>query len=81
MRLADGSRLDLDALVVATICHARADLLAPLGLHPGEVRMGDTLMGTQIDAEPTGATSVPGVWVAGNVANVSAQVVTAAAAG
>jgi thioredoxin reductase len=30
---------------------------------------------------PAGATSVPGVWVAGNVANPRAQVVTAAGEG
>ena len=30
---------------------------------------------------PTGATAVPGVWVAGNVADLRAQVITAAAAG
>jgi thioredoxin reductase len=34
-----------------------------------------------IDADATGQTAVPGVWVAGNVANVQAQVVTAAAGG
>ncbi len=38
-------------------------------------------MGTQIEADPTGATAVPGVWVAGNLANIQAQVITAAAAG
>jgi thioredoxin reductase len=32
-------------------------------------------------ADPTGATTVPGVWVAGNVAFMLAQVVTAAATG
>ena len=34
-----------------------------------------------ISADPTGATSVPGVWVAGNVSDLSAQVVVSAAAG
>ena len=38
-------------------------------------------MGTHIEADPAGATAVPGVWVAGNLANVQAQVITAAAAG
>jgi len=33
------------------------------------------------DADPTGRTSVPGVWVAGNVADPSAQVVVAAGQG
>jgi hypothetical protein len=35
----------------------------------------------QIEADPSGATSVPGVWVAGNLANIAAQVITSAAAG
>jgi hypothetical protein len=30
--------------VIAPICYARADLLAPLGLQPAEFRMGDALM-------------------------------------
>ncbi len=61
--------------------HARAELLAPLGLEPAELRHGDDLIGTYIEADPVGATAVPGVWVAGNLANLQAQVITAAAAG
>jgi thioredoxin reductase len=38
-------------------------------------------VGTRIEADPTGATAVPGVWVAGNLADVQAQVITSAAAG
>jgi len=34
-----------------------------------------------VPADPTGATAVPGVWVAGNVADLRAQVISAAAAG
>ncbi len=41
VRLADGTVIALDAVVVAPICYARADLLAPLGLHPAEFRAGD----------------------------------------
>jgi thioredoxin reductase len=46
-----------------------------------------TRLGCAIDdhgwvvADPTGLTSVPGVWVAGNVANPRAQVITAAGEG
>jgi thioredoxin reductase len=39
------------------------------------------VIGTQIEADPSGATSVPGVWVAGNLASIQAQVITSAAAG
>jgi thioredoxin reductase len=79
--LTDGTRVPLDALIVAPRMTARADLLAPLGLAPVEVSMGGHVIGTQIQADPSGATGVPGVWVAGNLAAIQAQVITAAAAG
>ncbi|HJY93811.1 MAG TPA: FAD-dependent oxidoreductase [Streptosporangiaceae bacterium] len=81
VRLAGGRQLKLDAVVVAPRMHARAELLAPLGLEPAELRHGDYLIGTYIEADPVGATAIPGVWVAGNLANLQAQVMTAAAAG
>ena len=65
-RLADGRQIKLDAVIVAPRMHARAELLAPLGLEPAELRHSDYLIG---------------VWVAGNLANLQAQVITAAAAG
>jgi thioredoxin reductase len=79
--LAGGRHIKLDAVIVAPRMQARAELLAPLGLTPVEVRLGEYVMGTQIEADPSGATAVPGVWVAGNLASVQAQVIMAAAAG
>jgi thioredoxin reductase len=61
--------------------HARAELLLPLGLKPAEVRLGEYLVGTRIEAGHAGATGVPGIWVAGNLADVQAQVMAVAAAG
>jgi thioredoxin reductase/SAM-dependent methyltransferase len=81
VRLEDGTQVGLNALAVAPVCRARTGLLAPLGLQPIEVRIGQQLAGTQIEADPAGATSAAGVWVAGNVASVQAQVVSSAAAG
>jgi SAM-dependent methyltransferase len=81
VRLDDGTEVALDALVVAPVSRARAELLAPLGLQPSELRLEGYLLGTQIDADANGATSAPGVWVAGNVASVRAQAVSSAAAG
>jgi thioredoxin reductase len=81
VRLADGTRVPLDALVVAPRPAANADLLAPLGLTPVEVQFSGQVIGTRIEADPTGATGVPGVWVAGNLADIQAQVITSAAAG
>ncbi|MEU4474591.1 bifunctional NAD(P)/FAD-dependent oxidoreductase/class I SAM-dependent methyltransferase [Micromonospora sp. NPDC023888] len=81
VRLADGRVVALDAVVVATRLTPRAGLLVGLGLAPEVVTMGEHVIGAQIPADPTGATSVAGVWVAGNVADIRSQVITSAAAG
>jgi thioredoxin reductase len=81
VRLADGRHVTLDVIVVVPRMQARADLLAPLGLKPAEMKIDEHTVGTYIEADPTGATAVPGVWVAGNLTNVQAQVIAAAAAG
>ena len=64
-------------VVVAPRMVARAGLLASLGLRPVEHPSG---AGEHVPADPTGRTEVPGVWVAGNVTDLIAQVGTAAAA-
>jgi thioredoxin reductase len=80
-RLADGTRVALDALIVAPKFVANAGLLAPFGLTPVEVSVGGQVIATRIAADPGGATGVPGIYVAGNVADPQAQVITSAAAG
>ncbi|SEG99899.1 Thioredoxin reductase [Nonomuraea solani] len=81
VRLADGRVIPRQAIAVATRMTARAGFLADLGLETAELEMGGHVMGTYIPADPSGATSVPGVWVAGNVTNLVDQVISAAAAG
>jgi len=81
VRLADGPRVALDALIVAPKFVANADLLVPFGLAPAEVSFGGQVFASRIAADPSGATSVPGIYVAGNVADPQAQVITSAAAG
>ncbi|SCL24610.1 Thioredoxin reductase [Micromonospora pallida] len=81
VRLADGGLVRVDALVVASRLAARADLLAPLGLRPVDVDHDGQLVGTRIPADASGATDVPGVWVAGNATAVAATVVVSAAQG
>lgn len=78
VRLEGGPVVPADAVVVQTRMVARSDVLASLGIAPVEHPMG---VGTYIEADPSGATAVPGVWVAGNVADLKHQVVQAAAAG
>ena len=81
VRLANGASLPLDTLIVSPRMVARAELLTSLGLETTDVRFGDHTVGNQIGADATGATAVPGVWVAGNLGSVQAQVITSAAAG
>ena len=57
---------------------ARSAVLDALGLAPEAHPSG---LGEQYPSGPAGRTEAPGVWVAGNVADVGAQVMAAAAAG
>ena len=81
VRLASGEVVPRAAVVVAPRFTARADVLASLGLSAEEQVVAAAVVGSAVAADPTGATAVPGVWVAGNVADMSAQVVVSAAAG
>jgi thioredoxin reductase len=81
VRLRSGELVPRQAVLVMPRYRARADVLAPLGLRPTEQLVGGQVIGSYLSAAPTGATSVPGVWVAGNVADPGAGVVNAAAAG
>jgi thioredoxin reductase len=78
VRLASGRVHPREAVVISPWFAARTELLDPLGVklvdHPAGI-------GRQIDADPTGFTGVPGVWVAGNVADVTAGVMQSAASG
>ncbi|GEM33230.1 oxidoreductase [Nocardia neocaledoniensis NBRC 108232] len=78
VRLADGTVIARDALVVAPRMNTRATFLTDLGLTPEPHPSG---MGDHIPADPAGRTAVPGVWIAGNATDPSAQVGAAAAAG
>jgi len=78
LRTADGRVVARDVVAVATRMEARADFLGELGLHPVAHPSG---MGHHLLAEEFGRSPVPGVWVAGNVTDLTAQVGAAAAAG
>jgi thioredoxin reductase len=81
VRLGSGRLVPGDALVVSPVFTARSALLASLGLPVEPVAAMGHTVGTAVPAGPMGATAVPGVWVAGNVTDLMAQVATAAAAG
>lgn len=77
-RVATGTVIPLDTLVVAPAFTARGGFLEDLGLtlnpHPA-------VPGVQIAVDPSGFTGVQGVWAAGNVSDVLAAVPQSAGAG
>jgi thioredoxin reductase len=83
VRLASGRLMPLDALVVAPTFTARTGFLAGLGVAaiPHAMGVGEHLDTDDTGRVLTGGTVVPGVWAAGNAANLMAQVVVSAAAG
>jgi thioredoxin reductase len=81
VRLRSGESVPLQALVVAPRFTARADVLASLGLETVELETGGHVVGSYVPADAMGATAVPGVWVAGNVTDLKAQVIASAAGG
>ncbi|WP_406068262.1 NAD(P)/FAD-dependent oxidoreductase [Streptomyces sp. NBC_01020] len=77
IRLASGRVVEVTAVALSPRMRA-GKVLSSLGLDPVEHPMG---VGEHIEADATGRTAVPGVWVAGNATDLAAQVVGAAAAG
>ena len=81
LRLADGSVVRIDALAVAPRMVARSEVLGSLGIEASDLVQQGHVVGSHVAADPTGLTPTPGVWAAGNVADLRAQVMTAAADG
>lgn len=79
--LADGSTVGLDALAAASTAEARVAGLEGIGVVAVDQVMNDHRFGSAVPVGPTGATDVPGVWAAGNVASPMATVAVSAAAG
>ncbi|TAP44835.1 NAD(P)/FAD-dependent oxidoreductase [Arthrobacter sp. S39] len=78
LTLRQGTSFDVQALAVGTRMEARSALLESLGL---ESQVHPSGVGRFIETDAMGATAVPGVYAAGNVSNLMAQVITAAAEG
>ena len=78
LRLADGTVVAREAVAVSPRMVARAGFLSTLGLQAVQHASG---MGEHVPVDATGRTDVLGVWAAGNVADLMAQVGAAAAAG
>lgn len=79
VELADGTIVVCEVVTVGSHMAARgAELLSALGLTLTEHPSG---MGSYLVTDPAGRTEAPGVWAAGNITDLSAQVGAAAAAG
>jgi thioredoxin reductase len=78
VRVQDDEEVACDALVVVPRMAARAAFLHALGLTPVRHPSG---LGVHIPVDATGRTDVAGVWAAGNVTDLAAQVGGSAAAG
>ncbi|HWL42457.1 MAG TPA: FAD-dependent oxidoreductase [Ilumatobacter sp.] len=78
VELAGGKRIDADVIAVGPRFRVRVEPFASLGLQavPHPTGLGDV-----IEVDPTGATSVPGLYAAGNLTDPSQQVLQAAANG
>ncbi|MGW7556597.1 NAD(P)/FAD-dependent oxidoreductase, partial [Streptomyces rimosus] len=82
VELAGGAVVPCQALVIAPRFDVRAKVVESRGLEVAEMVVGDgAVLGSYVAARPGGATSVPGVWAAGNVTDPVATVSGAAAMG
>ncbi|WP_433075792.1 NAD(P)/FAD-dependent oxidoreductase [Dactylosporangium sp. CA-052675] len=81
VHLQDGGFVPREAIVVQTTLAARAGFLDGLGLPLSTLQMQGLPVATYVAADAMGRTEVPGVWVAGNLADPMGQVIGAAAGG
>ena len=78
VELADGDRIDADAVVTGARFRVRAEPFVSLGLTTAAHASG---LGDVVETDATGATAVAGLYAAGNVTDPSQQVLHAAANG
>lgn len=78
LKLIGGSVIKLEVVVVSARLMARTDFLAGLGLRIAQHPSG---LGEHIPTDQDGRTDIPGVWAAGNVTDLNAQVGPSIAAG
>ncbi|MGZ3598667.1 MAG: hypothetical protein ACXVCO_06135 [Ktedonobacterales bacterium] len=78
VRLSSGQVIERRALVIGPRLAARHQLLDDLGVTVVDHPLG---IGYQVQTDATGRTAAAGIWVAGNVADVTAGVMQAAASG
>jgi thioredoxin reductase len=81
VRLRSGEFVPRQAVVVSPRFTARAEVLRSLGLGTTDLEIAGSVISSSVPADANGAMTVAGVWVAGNVSDPIAWVITAAASG
>ncbi|MFI7584722.1 NAD(P)/FAD-dependent oxidoreductase [Kocuria sp. M1N1S27] len=81
LRLVSGGVVPCRAVVVVPRFTVRSGLIDSLGLGTAQEEEKGHVVGSYVPSAPTGGTDVPGLYVAGNVTDLHAQVLAAAAAG
>ncbi|MEH3077563.1 MAG: FAD-dependent oxidoreductase [Quadrisphaera sp.] len=82
VRLASGAELEVAAVVAASRVRVDTSLTGQLGVAVADVEVMGTVAATgAVTVDPTGLTSAPGVWAAGNAAAPMAVVPAVTAAG
>ena len=81
VRLRSGEFVPRQAVAVSPRFTARAEVLRSLGLLTTDMEIAGSVISSSVPADANGATTVAGVWVAGNVSDPLAPVITAAASG
>jgi thioredoxin reductase len=81
VRLTSGQVVAVAALGVQPVFVARSALLEELGVPTADMVVAERVLARHVVVDRAGATGVPGVYAAGNVADPMAQVMSAAAAG
>jgi thioredoxin reductase len=81
VRLRSGEFVPRQAVVVSPRFTARSEVLRNLGLFTTHLEIAGSVIGSSVPADANGATTVAGVWVAGNVSDLVATVISAAASG
>lgn len=81
LRMRSGDVIPREIVVAGSVVHAHAEFLKGIGLETTPLEMGGQVLATRLETGQFGSTAVPGVWIAGNVADPMGQVVTAAADG
>ena len=78
VELAGGEHIDADTVAIGTGFRPRVDAISSLGIAMAEHPSG---LGDVVAVDATGATSIPGLYAAGNVTDPSQQVLHAASHG